>query len=193
MATPANPFGGSYSQESVFQSFPLPGDKGDISIQISGTDAILAMPANYRKAALPNLLKAIEKSLDATLRVLVPLTPLDLGEARKSYKPRFTGVTLANVEGEIYSDLDRMPALEFGRAPGSWPPQDKLESWARRKLGVRSRSSANPYTDIGYILARHIFEHGLKGHFMFEKTFDIIQPVVEQQMSDAIDKTIMSL
>lgn len=48
--------------------------------------------------------------------------------------------------------------VEFGRPPGKWPPRNRLERWAKRKLGLSGKEAKNA----AFLIARKIGKEGTK-------------------------------
>ena len=169
---------------SILLEVPIPLQIGRMSIQVEGTAAVADLGRRYRKVALPLVIKAIERSMTLTMKVLIPKIPEDRGKAVQSVKPRFLNInSLDYVSGEIYSDSKYMSTLEFGRAPGAaWPPIAPLNSWGRRHgFGPGA----------GFIIARKIVEQGIEGKGMWQQTYDEVQDLVEVLIGDAIDQAIL--
>lgn len=176
-----------------FVNFPPEGDQGFVGISVEGMDEVRNYAPRYREVAMSEYTAAINAAVNLAYRTLIPLMPEDLGGALQSLHPKYaTGASLfgeGGLEGSIGSELPRMPALEFGRKPGTFPPSAPLEDWAQRNLGV---------SGLGFVLARAIYQRGSPkfapgpdgGWKMFQKTYELIEGEVDAIFSSAVDRVL---
>lgn len=85
-------------------------------------------------------------------------TPVNTGALRGSVFSEMRGRTIDGLHGVVASPLNYAPVVEYGRKPGTMPPVEAIEMWARRVLGIEG---------LGLIIARKIKWRGTKGHHMF--------------------------
>lgn len=83
----------------------------------------------------------------------------------------------------------------YGRGPGKFPPQDKIEDWiVRRKISPTPMKDGKTPTrkQLAYLISRKIANEGFKGSGFLEKTLGEQEDYWEERISDAIYKDIES-
>ena len=110
-------------------------------------------------------------------------------EGADPYPPIFTGAFLRSifaevrgpvgeaVHGLIGSAAPYAPVIEFGRAPGRFPPIGPLKVWARRRLGSE---------DLAWPVAMKIRKKGITARRVFEKALSPIEARAGEILEEVI-------
>jgi len=86
------------------------------------------------------------------------------------------------LEGEVMTPLVYGEVIERGRQPRQkWPPQDAIELWVRRKLGISDGAE-----QVAFLIARKIGRKGFKGRWMFREAAKIVRPQINQLWKDQL-------
>jgi len=112
-------------------------------------------------------------------------TPVNSGALRGSITTAVTG-TLANVHGEVVTDIIYGWPVEEGRKPGKMPPIDAIQLWVKRKLGIGGDESRR----VAFVIARAIARRGTKGAFMFKQGFEQATPTVVALFRRIVDEAV---
>ena len=134
----------------------------------------------------------------ATVNSISP-PPVDRGTYRRSFKAQ----KVAN-GAVFYNFAPHAPIVEMGRRPGAkMPPVDVLVAWVKRKkIGLASgpqprggkgkrlsrRLSDSQARGIAFMIARSIGRRGLPAHHVLAITEQVLTPIVEKAIDDALGK-----
>lgn len=110
-------------------------------------------------------------------------------EGAEPYPPIFTGGFLRSIFSEAQGPIGEVlhgligsaapyaPFIEFGRAPGRFPPMGPLRVWAQRRLGRE---------DLAWPVAMKIREKGIPARRVFEKAL----PAIEARAGEILEEAI---
>jgi hypothetical protein len=134
------------------------------------------------------LLESVERGIEEILR-LGEEEVLRQIEGAEPYPPIFTGGFMRSIfseargpVGEVFQGLigsaaPYAPVIEFGRAPGNFPPIGPLRVWARRRLGSE---------DLAWPVAMKIQKKGISARRVFEKAL----PAIEARAGEILEEAI---
>lgn len=167
---------------------PDPGRGSPIRMQITVRENVTSIPADYHGIANTEYSNALAKSLALIKTTIEAKTPYDEtktggSHVRDSLKVDFTGTSIPEMRGRVFSTSTRMAAAEYGREPGTWPPVQPLIRWAKRH-GMEKPNRA------GWNIAGKIFAEGMEGHHMFEETQRETAAIIEGYFNRALDRTM---
>ena len=106
-----------------------------------------------------------------------PYPPISTGNFVRSIFVEVQGPVREVFEGVIGSAAPYAPVIEFGRAPGRFPPIGPLKIWARRKLGSG---------DLAWPVAQKIRKKGIPARRVFEKA----RSAIETRAGEILEKVI---
>ena len=110
-------------------------------------------------------------------------TPVYTGHLRSSISHRV--ISIGNqVQGVVATPAAYAPPVELGRAPGSWPPIKPIARWAHLVLGDES---------LGFLVARAIFQRGIKPRAMFSKGLKASEKFIHTRFLQARDEIVRRL
>lgn len=126
---------------------------------------------------------------------VIPLTPKGVGGQ--------AGL-VGSIFGEVHRQRGKLIAIigtplkygdviEFGRAPGKFPPIDPLALWAEKKLGIEKSKAKGIAIAIAINIARRGFKSIPNGARMFEKGWEKTEPMAETIISGIPDKVLGNL
>jgi len=143
--------------------------------------------------ALPVVLEEFQKAMTESLLILeqniVGRTPVNTGFLRQSIGHTMWGEPAA-IYGDIRSVASYGAPVEFGRAPGRWPPREAIEYWVRRKLGITNDKEA---ASVAFLIQRHIGTKGTKPAHMFTDGFAASEGEIEKAVERAMDRIIFRM
>ena len=134
----------------------------EIKLTRRGERTLRAMerPDRWWGRVMPQVTLLIARRIE---RYAKRFAPVRTGGGRRSI-----GTVEVRSGHNIVSDL-HMLVMEEGRKPGTMPPVEPLERWARRKLGVRG---------LGFVIARSIARKGIAPRRFFARA---IEQVTERE------------
>jgi hypothetical protein len=110
-------------------------------------------------------------------------TPVHTGHLRSSISHRV--VPIGNdIQGLVTTPVEYAPPVEFGRQPGTWPNIKAINRWAHLVLGDESA---------GFLVARAIFQRGIKPRAMFAKGLMASQSYIKERYRRARDELVRRL
>ena len=107
------------------------------------------------------LLTAIDERMDDMVDFMVGEMKDNLDRNGTTHTSDLRKSITANkklLEKEVVITAPYAEAIEFGRLPGSMPPVEPIQEWARLKLGL-SRKQAN---NAGWAISKSILKNGTK-------------------------------
>lgn len=132
---------------------------------------------------------AVDQEITATLRELGLLGQRLVVQGA----PRGVAAGSGGLRGSIYTELRGTPGqrsqlisspliyapiVELGRRPGQrMPPAAPILLWTRRKLGLSGSGAVHA----AFLIARKIARRGTQGAFMFQRAYQRLRPVAQQQ------------
>ena len=140
--------------------------------QVVGVERVKAK-LNPAKA-LAHVSRAIIGSGGDALRELKSNTPRATGSTQRTENVQMAGSP--PLKAIIGSHAGYFGALEKGRKPGRPPPVEALRPWLRAR-GIPQTAA--------YQVARSIGQHGTKGAFMVQKTFEKVPGIVNRHLATA--------
>ena len=145
-------------------------------------DSAAAQWAQAPKIAAEELLAAMTEADMLLLREVTDAMPAATGLTRASLFSQETPID-GGVLGVVGSALPHIVYVELGTRP-HFPPLQPLRDWVRVKFGVSEQESYG----IAFAIARKIAARGTAGAFMFQKSFDKLQPQLERMFERARDR-----
>lgn len=137
-----------------------------VDIDLSEVDELIENLPEAERVIFNEIDLTMHRSLDIFQGEVRPRTPVVFGTLRNSISPHVQGIS-PNLHGELRTSLVYGDVVELGRRPGKWPPQDAIELWVRRKLGL----SGPEAEEAAFLIARKIGRSGTQGAYMFRDGF----------------------
>lgn len=138
------------------------------------------------------LLKAMEQSTATLEANIKPLTPIDRGRLRGSIGSEISNEGLLNIVGRVGPSLaDEVypQVMEFGRAPGTFPPIEPLQAWVHRVIQPPEHEERS----IAYLIARKIFKNGIAPREYMKKGWEKSQSSITRFFTQAVERIAESL
>jgi hypothetical protein len=85
-----------------------------------------------------------------------------------------------------------MRFIENGRKPGKMPPLDDIIEWMEAK-GISQGMTPGEERNVAFAIARNVADFGLKGHKIFAKSRQEIQPIADRIIQEATKRALSSL
>ena len=156
-----------------------------IKIKIKISPEVLKNPKQILKKLEDALFAATEAATELLRGELVKAAPTNTGLGGQSLR----GIVRREKKGitsEITS-LVHLPILNKGfRSMPNFPPEDAIELWVKRKLGITNSKEANR---IAYLIARKIKKEGIQTHQGFiDRTVEKVEPRIQNLYKNTLKK-----
>lgn len=158
-------------------------------IDLAELEAFITALDGADEIAQREMVSAMSASLSLLEQNVKQRTPVSSGDTAASIGTEITkgaGV----VKGELAFAADYAYWVEKGRAPGRWPPIDKMELYARRTTGASGKEARA----IAFLIARAIGTRGTKpGAQMLEKGWQASKGRIDGLWDDVPGKILSRL
>lgn len=151
-------------------------DNSTFTIRIEGLDKL---QANFREAGVNYrglFRQAMQKATQQVQNVARNNIRIHGTTYQGNMARGFTVREATESRGVVAESEKYGAVVEYGRKPGSFPPIEPLERWAKIKLGVPG---------LGFVIARKIKQKGTKAQPWVEPTFRSEGDFILQQFSEA--------
>lgn len=88
------------------------------------------------------------------------------------------------IVGIVGTPVEYAPVVEFGRAPGKYPPPGALLSWVQKILGYSGKEAVS----VEFLVSRKIALRGTAGKFMFRDAVNENRGWIESVINSIPDK-----
>lgn len=161
-------------------------------VTVEGLEEQLRKLADYDGITNRHLRTSMQQSLLTIGANVIPLVPVGVsGRLRNSMGSEIKELdgSLIGRFGSSLKDETYPQVMEFGRGPGSYPEMNQLLRWVHLKIRPGEAREAS----VTFMIARAIFEHGIKGRYFMKQGFDKAKTAVIGYFNQALDRIARDL